>query len=576
MALDPGTGIHQQGKTGSVAFGETVLAKALNLAEYGFSKFAVVAAFHHALHHALVEAVHAALAPPCGHGTAQRIGLAGGESGRNDGQLHHLFLKNRYSQRAFQRGAQRFLGQRHGLALALAFARLQVGVHHAALDGAGPHNGHLHHQVVKAARLQARQHAHLGAAFNLEYAHGVGAADHAVGGRVFGGYVGQGHGAAAPAGHQVQGAVQCAQHAQGQHVHLHEAQGLQVVLVPFDGGAPGHGSRYHRHGGNEGLARQHEAAAVLREVARKPQQLSGQFQQQAGGAGVQLQPAFLQAFGLQFAGVHAALVARQPVQRLGVPAQRLAHVAQSAAGLVGGHGSGQCGAVAAVALVEVLDDFLAPLVLEIHIDVGRLVAFAADEALEQHAGARRVYRRDAQAVAHRRVGRRAAPLAQNAAAARKAHQVVDGEEVVLVAQLCNPREFGVQLALHRIRHTFGLALLRAGAHAVVQVAVGGVAGWHHFLRVFVAQLGQAELAGLGQLHAGLQQLGRVEPGQLQTAAQVPLCVGLQRMPAFVQRAAQADGAHHVLQGLARTHMHVHRACGHTRNAPALAGGLQPL
>ena len=35
------------------------------------------------------------------------------------------------------------------------------------------------------------------------------------------------------------------------------------------------------------------------------------------------------------------------------------------------------GAVAAVFVVDVLDDFLAPLVLEVDVDVGRLVAFLA-------------------------------------------------------------------------------------------------------------------------------------------------------------------------------------------------------
>jgi hypothetical protein len=36
--------------------------------------------------------------------------------------------------------------------------------------------------------------------------------------------------------------------------------------------------------------------------------------------------------------------------------------------------------------VEVLDDLLAALVLEVDVDVGRLVALAADEALEQQRG----------------------------------------------------------------------------------------------------------------------------------------------------------------------------------------------
>jgi hypothetical protein len=44
-------------------------------------------------------------------------------------------------------------------------------------------------------------------------------------------------------------------------------------------------------------------------------------------------------------------------------------------------------AVPAVLGVDVLHHFLAPLVLEVDVDVGRLVALLADEALEQHAHA---------------------------------------------------------------------------------------------------------------------------------------------------------------------------------------------
>ena len=44
---------------------------------------------------------------------------------------------------------------------------------------------------------------------------------------------------------------------------------------------------------------------------------------------------------------------------------------------------GDAGPVAAVFGVDVLDHLLAPLVLEIHVDVGRLVARGGNEALEQ-------------------------------------------------------------------------------------------------------------------------------------------------------------------------------------------------
>jgi len=101
-----------------------------------------------------------------------------------------------------------------------------------------------------------------------------------------------------------------------------------------------------------------------------------------------------------------------------------ADVAQRAACAVRDHRGGQSRAFSSVPGVKILDHLLAALVLEIDVDVGRLAALAADEALEQQVRALRVHRGDAQAVAHRGVGRRAAALAQDALPAREAHDVV--------------------------------------------------------------------------------------------------------------------------------------------------------
>ena len=68
-------------------------------------------------------------------------------------------------------------------------------------------------------------------------------------------------------------------------------------------------------------------------------------------------------------------------------------------------GRGDPGAVAAVLLVNVLDDFFAPLMLEIDVDVRRLLALFGDEALEQKLVGRRVDRREVQALTDRAVRR---------------------------------------------------------------------------------------------------------------------------------------------------------------------------
>ncbi len=69
--------------------------------------------------------------------------------------------------------------------------------------------------------------------------------------------------------------------------------------------------------------------------------------------------------------------------------------------------------VAAVLPENVLDDFLATLVLEVHVDIGRLVAFVAQEALEQYADVLRVDLGDPQRITDDGVRGRAAALAQD-------------------------------------------------------------------------------------------------------------------------------------------------------------------
>ena len=65
-------------------------------------------------------------------------------------------------------------------------------------------------------------------------------------------------------------------------------------------------------------------------------------------------------------------------------AEHLAHFADGAARAIVDDGGGQCGAAMAIAAIDILDDFLAPLMLEIHVDIGRFAAVGVEETLEQH------------------------------------------------------------------------------------------------------------------------------------------------------------------------------------------------
>ena len=103
----------------------------------------------------------------------------------------------------------------------------------------------------------------------------------------------------------------------------------------------------------------------------------------------------------------------QSVERGLRQTERLADVAhrraRAVADDVGHHG----GVVAPVLLVDVLDHLLAPLVLDVEIDVRRLGALPGQEALEEQAHAHRIDGGDAEAVADRRVRGRASALAED-------------------------------------------------------------------------------------------------------------------------------------------------------------------
>ena len=62
---------------------------------------------------------------------------------------------------------------------------------------------------------------------------------------------------------QIEGTAHAAEHAKTQHIHLHPAQVVDVVLVPFDDLAVHHRRRLNRHELVEPVARQHKSARVL-------------------------------------------------------------------------------------------------------------------------------------------------------------------------------------------------------------------------------------------------------------------------------------------------------------------------
>ena len=134
-------------------------------------------------------------------------------------------------------------------------------------------------------------------------------------------------------------------------------------------------------------------------------------------------------------------------------AERLGHVADRRLGPVGDDVGDLGGVAAAVALVDVLDDLLAPVRLDVDVDVGRAVALGRQEPLEQQAEPHRIGVGDAEGEADRRVGRAPPALAEDVGPPAELDQVPHDEEVAGEPQGLDEGQLVVDL-LPRPRHAW--------------------------------------------------------------------------------------------------------------------------
>ncbi len=314
-------------------------------------------------------------------------------------------------------------------------------MHHVALDRPGPHDRDLDDEIVERPRFQARQHVHLRAALDLEHAERLSPLQHLIDFVViFSLDIRKRVALALVQVDQVKAFPDAGQHAQCEHVDLHHAQRIDVVLVPFDEGAVVHRGVADRDIGVEPVLGQHIAADMLGEMAREFDQLGRKLDREVDHGILRIEP--------RLPDLHV-VEALAPAAPDGVgegcgdvlgQAQRLADVADGTARAVVNDGGDDRGTVAAIAAIDILHHLLAPRMLEIDVDVGRLQPLLGDEALEQQIDLGRIDRGDAEHVAHSRIRRRAAALAQNVLAARVVNDVMHGEEVVRVFQLGDQRE----------------------------------------------------------------------------------------------------------------------------------------
>ena len=207
-----------------------------------------------------------------------------------------------------------------------------------------------------------------------------------------------------------------------------------------------------------------------------------------------------------------AVRAQQPgeaVHLLEREAERLARLAHGAARAVADDGRRHGGAALAVAAVDVLDDLLPAIAGgQVEVDVGPLAALLGEEALEEEAHADRIDRRDAERVADRAVGGRAAPLAEDAALAAEADDVPHDQEIAGEVEPLDHAELVLELPADARRdRPISLACAALGERA--QAAARRLAGRERELRKTVAQVRERERAALGDAAALADGVGHV-------------------------------------------------------------------
>ena len=217
-----------------------------------------------------------------------------------------------------------------------------------------------------------------------------------------------------------------------EQVHLDETNRLDGAHLEL-GDHDFLGGALERHVMRERAVADNDAAAVDRQVARRPLEPFGEAESlgerrlapvqapRVGEPVEALDVGFLQVARDQARELVDAAVGDP--EGLGGLAKRRARPER---GVGGDHGD----AIGAVGLVDVSDDLVAPAPAEVDVEIGTVTPGRVEEALEAEPVAQRVHVGDAEAVRHDRAGSGAAAHGGDAAGASEPDDLGDQQEVV--------------------------------------------------------------------------------------------------------------------------------------------------
>src|SRR5208337_2606847 len=194
---------------------------------------------------------------------------------------------------------------------------------------------------------------------------------------------------------------------------------------------------------------------MLRKMTRKAGQLAGKLDAQRKPSVTRIEAEIFKLLGIDAVPAPARDRTGKRRRHIGRKAERFASLAHRSARPVANDGGSKACAMPAEAVIDILDHLLAPLMLEIHVDIGRLIARVRDEALEKEVRAGGIDLGDAKGITDGRIGGRTAPLMQNVLIPRETDDVLHREEKRRVFEPGDQLELVADLLDDRSRRAIG-------------------------------------------------------------------------------------------------------------------------
>ena len=150
-------------------------------------------------------------------------------------------------------------------------------MHHAALYRPGANDRHLDDNIIEPFWFHPGQHVDLRAAFNLKRSDAIALLQHRINAGVFKRHILQIMIACTYSAKHIKAFANAGEHAEREYIDLHQAQCIDIILVPFDERSVSHGAIVDRHHLIKPILGEHETADMLREMPGEFEQLIDQY-----------------------------------------------------------------------------------------------------------------------------------------------------------------------------------------------------------------------------------------------------------------------------------------------------------